>query len=64
MGIILAYWKTGHIGVINRITRYAKVEFQFDFGGPQWTVHSPNVEFWLTINYSLHWKLFGLNLKL
>ena len=33
MGIILAYWKTGHIGVINRITRYAKVEFQFDSGG-------------------------------
>ena len=59
MGIILAYWKTGHIGVINRITRYAKVEFQFDFGGPL-----PNVELWLTINYSLHWKLFGLKLKL
>lgn len=31
MGIILADWKTGYIGIVNRTTRHAKAEIQNDF---------------------------------
>ena len=51
MGIILAYWKTGHIGVINRITRYAKAEFQFWFRRS--TVDCPLSECRVLIDYKL-----------
>ena len=31
MGIILADWKTGYIGIVNGTSRHAKVEIQNDF---------------------------------